>query len=321
MTPIYNRAEQLKGLISGLNSQTEKNFEAIMVDDGSTDNSVKELRKMKTVFPMRIIRQKNSGPAVARNKGAKNAKAEIIVFLDSDCDPRSDFLEKLIEPFENPEVVGVQAETETKNVHSLIARYVSCEIYYRHEHMKKRKYIDHISTCACAYRKKDFGKGFLTHFRKADMEDIEFSYRLSKRGKKLVFQPSSRVKHEHPEKFWKFLKLQFSRGYWRVPGHKLHPDKMFNDSYLGKEMLVQGAISLLFIISPLLGLMSLFTPWKFLVVFPFLVFILLFLSNIPFGVYSSQYEKKMIVFAPLMASLRSIMATLGFVSAKVSYKE
>ena len=139
--PVYNGERYVRELITGLNKQTEKNFEVIVVDDGSTDNSLKIIKETKKAFKLRVIKQENSGPAAARNKGAKNSKADIIIFIDSDCDPRPDFIEKIIEPLKDKEVVGVQAETETKNKHSLIARYVSYEIYYRHESMKNNKKI------------------------------------------------------------------------------------------------------------------------------------------------------------------------------------
>jgi len=313
VTPVYNAEDTLLELFDGLKRQTEKDFEWVIVDDGSKDNSLSLLRSFKAKFPIKIISQKNSGPAVARNVGAKNAKSEIIIFLDSDCEPRVDFVEKIIQPFSDLETVGVQAETETKNTYSLIARYVSCEIYYRHEFMKKNQKIDHISTCACAYRKKDFGNGFLTDFKKADMEDVEFSYRLAKENKTLVFQPSAIVKHYHPEGFWNFMKIQFSRGYWRALGHKKHPEKMIKDSYMGYDMIVQGGLSFLFLMSILTALILdlLFVSFMPLLL-PLLFFVLIVISNFPFGIYSAKYETKMLFFAPLIASCRSVAGTLGF---------
>jgi glycosyltransferase involved in cell wall biosynthesis len=80
--PTYNRASWLKGAIDSVLNQTFSNFELLIVDDGSTDNT-KELvdsygDKIKYIF------QPNQGPAAARNSGIKNRQVELISFLDSD---------------------------------------------------------------------------------------------------------------------------------------------------------------------------------------------------------------------------------------------
>lgn len=317
--PMYNAENKIQELIEALSKQKEKGFEVIIVDDGSTDNSVVVLKKIRINFPLKLIKQKNSGPAVARNKGAKNAKADIIIFLDSDCVPKEDFVKKIIEPFKDREIVGVQGEYETKNKEFLTARYVGYEMHYRHEPMKKMERIDHIATYACAYRKKEFGEGFLSIFKKANMEDVEFSYRLAEKNKKMVFQPEAIVKHPHPQKFWKFMKQQVSRGYWRVPGYSEHPKKILRDSYLGYGPIIQGSLSLIFIASLLLALIGFFINPYFLIA-PIVFFALIYATNLPFGLYCIIYEFKMLFIAPLIASLRSIAGTIGFVYGVLYFK-
>ena len=81
--PTYNRAEQaLKAIESAIN-QSYTDFEVLVCDDGSTDNTEE---RVKSVQDSRIIylKQKNKGPGAARNLGLRNAKGEIIAFLDSD---------------------------------------------------------------------------------------------------------------------------------------------------------------------------------------------------------------------------------------------
>ena len=227
--------------------------------------------------------------------------------------PREDFIAKILAPFKDKEVVGVQAETETYNMSSLIARYVSCEIYYRHEFMKRFERIDHVSTCACAYRKKDFGKGFITKFKKADMEDIELSYRLAKEGKKLVFEPNAIAGHHHPEGFWNFMGIQLSRGYWRVLGHKMHPEKILRDSYMKNDIAIQGGLSVIFLFVLFLSVIfSVLHISKNLFIIALVDFFILALFNLPLGIYSTRYEKKMLILAPIIASCRSIAGTIGF---------
>jgi glycosyltransferase involved in cell wall biosynthesis len=80
--PTYNRAEILCHTIDNVFQQTYSNFELIIVDDGSTDGTEVRLREYGN--RLRVVRQSNAGPAVARNHGVKVAHGEIIAFQDSD---------------------------------------------------------------------------------------------------------------------------------------------------------------------------------------------------------------------------------------------
>lgn len=83
--PIYNVEEYLEEALESICNQTLKEFEAILIDDGSTDNSLeiieKYLKKDKR-FKLRI--QENSGPSMARNRGINDAVGEYVIFMDSD---------------------------------------------------------------------------------------------------------------------------------------------------------------------------------------------------------------------------------------------
>ena len=80
--PTYNRAGLICQTIDNIFQQTYTKFELIIVDDGSTDDTLAKLRQYGK--KIRVIEQKNSGPAVARNRGAAAAQGDIIAFQDSD---------------------------------------------------------------------------------------------------------------------------------------------------------------------------------------------------------------------------------------------
>ncbi|SRR5882762_283850 len=80
--PTYNRADVISETIDNVFSQTYKNFELIVVDDGSTDGTPAILRKYAN--RIRVITQKNAGPAAARNRGIEVSGGDIIAFQDSD---------------------------------------------------------------------------------------------------------------------------------------------------------------------------------------------------------------------------------------------
>lgn len=80
--PTYNRAKYVTKAIDSILAQTYKDYEIIVVDDGSTDHTPEVLKKYGD--KIRVIRQENSGPSAARNYGIKMAKGSLVTFLDSD---------------------------------------------------------------------------------------------------------------------------------------------------------------------------------------------------------------------------------------------
>jgi len=99
--PLYNKESHIGRAIRSVLSQAYKDFELIIVDDGSTDNSVLEVRKFED-SRIRLIRQQNGGVSSARNKGINEAKYDYIGFLDADDEWKPNFLEtikKLIQQY------------------------------------------------------------------------------------------------------------------------------------------------------------------------------------------------------------------------------
>ena len=105
IVPLYNKAPYVRKALESIMSQTYKDFELIVVDDGSIDNSASicegYLSKLSTL-DSRLIRQANSGVAAARNNGVKVSSGEYVCFLDADDWWEPKFLEemdKLIEEY------------------------------------------------------------------------------------------------------------------------------------------------------------------------------------------------------------------------------
>jgi glycosyltransferase involved in cell wall biosynthesis len=95
--PTYNRKEWLRETINSLARQTypSDRFEVIVVDDGSTDRT-QEITAQALPFALRYFWQSNQGDAAARNLGARQSQADILVFLDDDILVEPDFLTYLI---------------------------------------------------------------------------------------------------------------------------------------------------------------------------------------------------------------------------------
>ena len=94
--PLYNKAPYIERAIRSVLAQTFQDFEIIVVDDGSTDNGA-EIIKNYDDSRIRLIRQKNQGPGVARNVGLQMASGSYVSFLDADDEWLPSFIEKGVE--------------------------------------------------------------------------------------------------------------------------------------------------------------------------------------------------------------------------------
>ena len=83
--PLYNRPAEIDELLESLTKQSFKDFEVIVVEDGSTETSEDVVRKYQKSLSVRYFQKPNEGPGPTRNYGAERAKEEYFVFFDSDC--------------------------------------------------------------------------------------------------------------------------------------------------------------------------------------------------------------------------------------------
>lgn len=93
--PLYNKAHIVANSIRSVLDQTHQDFELIIVNDGSTDDSIKEVGKFIDKR-IRLVNQENKGVSAARNRGMKEAKYDLIAFLDGDDWWDKDFLKIMI---------------------------------------------------------------------------------------------------------------------------------------------------------------------------------------------------------------------------------
>lgn len=99
---FYNEEEYLERCLESVKNQTYKNLEVILINDGSTDNSLKIVEKFHKEFHCcKIITIENSGPGNARNVGIENVTGKYISFLDADDELEISALERMIDALEN----------------------------------------------------------------------------------------------------------------------------------------------------------------------------------------------------------------------------
>lgn len=104
--PTYNEEGTIGACLESLSKQTYKDLEIIVIDDGSTDNTLSKIGGVG------LLREEHKGPGAARNLGVKESSGEILVFVDADMTFDSSFIEKLIKPILSGKTKGTFSKDE-----------------------------------------------------------------------------------------------------------------------------------------------------------------------------------------------------------------
>lgn len=122
--PAYNEERYIGRLLNSLCSQSFKNFEVIVVDDGSTDNTMRIAESFRNNLKLKILQQNHKGPGEARNFGAENANGELLVLLDADMVCGRNSIRDLVLPLlKDKLLVGTVHNLEkTANMNNIWAR-------------------------------------------------------------------------------------------------------------------------------------------------------------------------------------------------------
>ncbi len=278
---VFNEEKHLPHLLSALSKQSHQPQEIIIVDDGSSDRTNAILRDSALQNSrLRIFHQNNRGPAAARNLGWKGSLSEICVFTDGDCVPDPDWLEKLIVPFENPNVGASAGTYRTMNPENILARFIGLEIAWRHSRIGKT--VDAHGSYNLAVRKQVLEEtgGFKEMYKKPSGEDWDLTYRISKKHK-IAFVRDAVVGHYHPESFTAYMKNQCRRGYDRMLVYRDHPEKRSGDGYTGNSDKYQILAAGLFTVSS--ALLPSFIPGASLIQgLSFFVLLICSLASFPY---------------------------------------
>lgn len=303
--PAYNSGNSIGPCLTALKRQSVRPLEIIVVDDGSRDSTIEKTRG----FGTKVLAQKHAGPAVARNRGARAARGDIILFTDADCVPDRDWVREMLKPLKDRKIAGVQGSYKTRQ-ESLVAKFVQAEIEQRYERLSRKRHIDFIGTYSAGYRRDLFlkSRGFDESFPEASGEDPELSFRLSKAGHRMAFNPRAVVYHNHPDTLGKYLRQKLGRARWRVLLYRKHPGKAVSESYTPQTLKLQIGLFYLFVLSLILSLLHLsliYTAVAFL--------ILLFISTLHFSVKAGRKERGLGMISPFMLFLRSGTFSLGLI--------
>jgi len=219
IVPVYNEENVILGCLNSLSKQNNVKMEIILVDDGSTDQTVSLIENYTEKHPkikITLLKQNHQGPGLARNLGVSKAVGSVLVFVDADMEFEPDFLEKLTEPILRGKVVGTFSKEEyLLNRSNALARCWNLNFGRKAEKMIPDDYPDQQEVFR-AIKKEEFEKicGFDVDIGYTD--DWSLSRKL---GTKAVVSLGAIYYHRNPETFkeiWKqarwFGKNEFLTG-------------------------------------------------------------------------------------------------------------
>jgi glycosyltransferase involved in cell wall biosynthesis len=309
--PTFNGATRIGNCLTAVLQQTRgRNVEILVVNDGSTDNTLDAVASYSGV---RVLSQPNAGPAAARNRGAEEARGTIILFTDDDCVPMPDWLDAMLQPFQDPEVVGVKGVYRTRQ-RRLLARFVQIEYEDRYRLMAGLSSIDFVDTYSAGFRRDRFleMKGYDTSFPLACAEDVELSYRMSNRGWEMRFVPAAVVYHTHPDTLRRYLKKKYKFAFWRVLAVRKNPSKAVKDSHTPQLMKFQLLFAPALLLAVVFDLaMRPAMPASVLVLTAFV------LTTLPFAVRAAAKDPIVGVLSPALLAARACAQMLGMTAGLI----
>jgi glycosyltransferase involved in cell wall biosynthesis len=288
--PVYNRPGEVRELLQSLASQTFKDFETLIIEDGSTircDNVVKEYEEQLDV---RYFFKPNSGRSLTRNYGMERASGKYQVFFDSDCIIPEDYFEKVTnylnetraDCYGGPDRAHASFTSLQKAIsYSMTSFLTTGGIRGRKNGLEK-------------FVPRTFNMGFSTEvyqkvggFKDMFGEDIDLSTRIRKAGYTVELFPDTFVYHKRRVSLKSFYRQVYVFGMARVELYQLHPDSL-KPVHLLPAIFVTGLVFLF--------LSALICPWALL----------------PIGVYAfALFLESLVVNKSLPIACLSVIA--GFI--------
>ncbi|MFX0134838.1 MAG: glycosyltransferase [Candidatus Hodarchaeota archaeon] len=209
--PVYNREKILRQCLNSVLNQTYNNYEVIVVDNNSTDNTKKIIKKFqKKNKKIKYLFESKRGTAAARYKGEINSRGDIILMTDSDCIVPKNWIEEMIEPIVKNRAIAVQGLKKaiflnywTRNIEKEERRLVT-------ERLKDKK-VGLLDTANFAIKKSVLKKAGYTNPDVCSVNDTELDTRLKIKGYEIYFK-EVKVLHHHPDTALSVFKKQFKRG-------------------------------------------------------------------------------------------------------------
>ena len=227
IVPVFNRPDEVDELLESLCSQTHKDFEVIIVEDGSQKPCKDVCDKYANILDLHYYYKDNSGPGQSRNYGAERAKGEYLLILDSDVvlpERYMEHVEQSLTADAAPAFGGPDAAHPSFTPVQKAISYSMTSFFTTGGIRGGKKKLD-------KFYPRSFNMGIrrdiylqLGGFSKMRFgEDIDFSYRIVEAGYQPRLFPEAWVWHKRRTDFRKFFRQVYNSGIARINLEKRHP--------------------------------------------------------------------------------------------------
>jgi glycosyltransferase involved in cell wall biosynthesis len=222
----YNGATTLEECLHSLTELNYPDYEVILIDDGSKDNTA----EIAANFPsVKYVHQVNKGLSAARNAGARLASGEIVAYTDSDCMADPEWLTYLVSAMQRQNVHAIGGPNIPPATDSATAKCVAASPGGPSHVMIDDRTAEHIPGCNMAFYRDQLLEcgGFDHQFRQAG-DDVDICWRYLDRGWKIGFAPGAVVWHKRRNTVGAYLRQQ--KGYGRAEAmlRLKHPHRFTN---------------------------------------------------------------------------------------------
>jgi len=225
---IFNRKDELFELLNSLIAQTDKDFEVIIVDDGSFVDLLPTVETFKEMLNIQYFKKANSGPGLSRNYGANRAKNDWLVFVDSDVIVEKDYIENIKKNLEKTDCAAFGGADKAHKGFNLLQKAIS----YSMTSVFTTGGIRGNKKAVTRFQPRSFNMGvnkeiFLKIGGFSEMrigEDPDLSMTIWENGYQTAFFDDIGVYHKRRTDLGKFSKQVYQFGCARPILNQRHPD-------------------------------------------------------------------------------------------------
>lgn len=311
IVPTYNRVDEIKELLQSLTKQIlpKEKFEVIIVDDGSTDNTLEYLAQYQNEsgVNLRVLKQVHKGPGEARNLGMANADGKYMLFIDSDCIADPNWLQAYSDAvsvqdaagFGGPDAVLDSFSPVQKAIDYSMTSFITTGGIRGHSKKKISKYYPRSFNMGIRHDVYDKigGMNKLRHG-----QDIEFSHRIISVGEPVIKVDGAVVYHKRRMSIRKFFRQVYNWGAARINLYKI--DKKMLELV---HMIPPFAV----ILSGLIIILAIVFPYIFLPVIAAGIFILILMAI--HGIFKYN-DARVFWYIPVIVPTQIIGYGLGFIN-------
>lgn len=247
IVPVYNRPDEISDLLSSLAAQTDKGFETIIVEDGSTVVCRNQCEAHIDDARVKYFYKDNEGRSIARNHGMDRANGDFFIFVDSDCILPPDYIAKLrksladapADCFGGPDAAHESFSDTQKAINYAMTSFLTTG-GIRGGKVSMEKFTPR--TFNMGFSKEVYEK--VGGFREMFSEDIDMSTRIRLAGFRITLYPDVAVFHKRRVDFKKFWRQVHVFGMSRITLQLLYPGSMKAVHWL-PALFVIGAVAMI----------------------------------------------------------------------------